>query len=265
MKKTLLEMTQDILSDMSSDEVNSIDDTIESAQVAQIIRSTYDSMIDSRNWPHLRRSIRFQGSGDTSLPTHVTIQDTVKEVLFIKYNCIKDGETRKVYREIKWVDPDNFLRILNKRDNDQDNVDVISDPGGIELLIKNDVAPTYYTSFNDSIVVMDSYDAAVDATIQTSKIQGYAYVSPTWTHTNNFTPDLPEEAFSKLLEEAKSTCMFRLKQVQDLKAEQNSRRQDVWLSRKAFRVNGGIKYPDYGRRSIYKQSSPYFDKNNVGE
>ncbi len=45
MKYTLLEIVQEILSDMDSDEVNSIDDTTESEQVATIVKSTYLSMM----------------------------------------------------------------------------------------------------------------------------------------------------------------------------------------------------------------------------
>ena len=55
MKMNLLEITQDILNDMDGDEVNSIDDTFESAQIAQIIKSTYYAIISNRNWPHTRR------------------------------------------------------------------------------------------------------------------------------------------------------------------------------------------------------------------
>jgi hypothetical protein len=39
-KMTLLEIVQDILSDMDSDEVNSINDSVESLQLAQMIKST---------------------------------------------------------------------------------------------------------------------------------------------------------------------------------------------------------------------------------
>ena len=39
MKRTLLEMTQDILSAIDADEVNSIDDTVEATQVATIIKN----------------------------------------------------------------------------------------------------------------------------------------------------------------------------------------------------------------------------------
>jgi hypothetical protein len=83
-KKTLLELVQDILSDMDGDEVNSIDDTIESAQVAQIIRATYEAMMSSRNWPHQRRLLTLVPSGDNTLPTHVTMQEEIKEMIGVK-------------------------------------------------------------------------------------------------------------------------------------------------------------------------------------
>ncbi|MDT1790558.1 hypothetical protein, partial [Salmonella enterica] len=79
-------------------------------------------------------------------------------------------------------------------------------------------------------------------------------VMPTWSQTDSFVPDLPEEAFISLLEEAKSKAALKLKQEADQKAEQESIRQRNWLSRKAWKVNGGIKYPDYGRgRSIRRR------------
>lgn len=69
---------------------------------------------------------------------------------------------------------------------------------------------------------------------------------PTWTHLDDAVPDLPDEAFTLLKEEAKSRAMLRLKQVADQKSEQEARRQNQWLSRKQWRVNGGVKYPNYG-------------------
>lgn len=262
MKMTLLEMVQDILNDMDSDPVNSIDDTFESSQVAQIIKSTYFAMMNSRDWPHLRRTIQLVASGTVARPTHVTLQDGIKEIVFVKYDCVKDGETKKRYMDMKYLNPDEFLVVLNRRNSDESNVDVITDPGGIELLIVNDKAPQYYTSFNDSVIVFDSYDNAVDSTIQSSKIQAYAYVVPTWSPSDDFIPDLPMEGFPALLEESKSRAMFKLKQVQDSKAEQESRRQSIWLSRKSYRVNGGIQYPNYGRKRKYADHSPYIDKDN---
>lgn len=247
MKMSLIEMVQDILSDMDSDEVNSFDDTAEAAQVAQIVKSTYFAMMSNRNWPHLRRAIQITPSGDGALPTHMIVQEAIKELCFINYNKVKVGETRKVYQPIKYLYPDDFLRVTNKRNNDNADIDVILDPTGVELLVKNNTAPTYYTSFDDSTLVFDSYDNLVDSTLQESKVQAQAYLMPTWRHVDDAIPNLPDEAFTALLEESKSRAMLKLKQVQDVKAEQEATRQQRWLSRKARKVEGGVRYPDYGR------------------
>ncbi|MDB4302076.1 hypothetical protein N9924_00775 [bacterium] len=261
-KKTLLEIVQDILNDMDSDEVNSIDDTFESQQVAQIVSSTFQAMISNRNWPHLRKLVQVAPSGDSSLPTHMTVQDNIKEMLFLNYNTVKLGETRKRYKRMKWVEPDDFLRISNQRNNDSANVDVIVDPTGVELLVLNDREPTHYTSFDDETLVFDAYDSAVDSTLQQVKVQAQAYVTPSFVLTDSHIPDLPEEAFTALIEEAKAKAFFKLKQMQDVKAEQEAGRQQRWLSRKAWRVNGGIIYPNYGR-ATRKTRNSVFDKDNV--
>lgn len=262
MKMTLLDIVIDIMSDMDSDVVNSIDDTDESRQVAQIIKSTYYAMMSNRNWPHLKRAVQINSSGDPSLPTHMTLQDEVTELTFINYNKVKTGETRKRYTPMRWLYPDEFLRKINALNNDADNIDVIIDPTGVELNIYNDRGPTHYTSFDDETLVFNSYDSDVEVTLQSSKVQAQAYMAPMWAHLDAFIPDLPDEAFTALLEEAKSKCMFKLKQTKDVKAEQEASRQQRWLSRKAWRVNGGVRYPNYGRKSI-KASNQDFDKYNV--
>lgn len=258
MKMSLLEIVQDILNDMDGDEVNSIDDTQESAQVAQIVKSTYFALISNRNWPHLKKGISLEAPGTVATPTHMKLSDNVKELSFINYNKAKLGDTRKKYQSVNWVEPDDFLRATNRRNSDEANIDIITDPSGIELLIRNDQAPTYYTSFNDTHVVFDSYDIAVDDTLQESKVQAQGYVNPIWLSQDSFIPDLPEEAFTLLLEEAKSRASLKLKQTQDVKAEQEAGRQNRWLSRKSWRVEGGIQYPDYGRKGGKTHRDPTF-------
>lgn len=257
MKMTLIEIVQDILSDMDSDEVNTIDDTVEAAQVAQIVKSTYYAMMSNRNWPHLRKTVQIEPSGTSALPTHMNVQEAIKELCFLNYNKAKADETRKVYRPVKYLYPDDFLRVSNKRNSDNADIDIITDPTGVELLILNTAAPTYYTSFDDKALVFDSYDHLVDSTLQQSKVQAQAYILPEWSHVDDFIPDLPDEAFTALLEESKSRAMLKLKQVQDVKAEQEAGRQNRWLARKARRVNGGIRTPNYGRKRNNARDSTF--------
>lgn len=247
-KLTLLDMVQDILSDMDSDEVNSIDDTPDSLQVAGIIKSSFYDIIDSKDsWPHLRTLMFLDASGDTDKPTHMKLPQTVKALEIVKYNKVKSGETQAKFRDIAYLYPDEFLHIVNTYNNDNDNVDLVTDFSGTTFPIKNDQAPIYWTSFDDEWLVFNSYDSAVDSTLQQSKTQCVAYRSPAWEVSDGFTPDLPDEAFSRLLAEAKAACFARLKQLTDNKSEQQAIRQRNAMSRKSWRAAGGIRMPNYGR------------------
>lgn len=244
MRKTLLEIVQDILNDMDGDQVNSINDTVESQQVAQIVRSCYEERIANRNWPHLKKLIQLDHAGELSKPNYLKAPDNLKELEELQYDV---GEGKKQYRRITYKEPSEFLMFVNMRDSSNPNVLTVQDYTGAELLIANDKAPTYYTSFDDKHLVFDSYDANEDDTLKKAKTQCIAYIFPEWTHTDDFIPDLPTEAFPMLVEEAKSASFFALKQMINDKAEQKAGRQSRWLARKAWSVKGGIIYPNYGR------------------
>lgn len=248
-KMTLLEIVQDISNDISSDFVNSIDDTEESQMIAQIVKSTFFAMMSNRNWPHLKRTVSLSAYGDSSYPVHMRVDENIKELLFVNYDKRKTGETQKRYAEVKYLEPDAFLFKTNQNNSDSSSVDTLLDPSGITILVRNDTAPSYYTSFDDNVLVFDSYDSLVDTTLQSSKFQTQAYIFPSWTHSDDAVPDLPAEAFTALLEEAKSRASLKLTSEADQKAEQEAGRQNRWLARKAYQVEGGIKYPNYGRTS----------------
>jgi len=249
MKQTLLEIVQDILSDMDSDEVNSIFDTVESEQVAAIVKRSYINLISTRNWPHLSKLLQFSPVTDYTRPTLLAMPSGIKELEFLKYDVRKVGETKRAYKDLTYLEPIEFLNKLNQRDSDNDDVLIIQSAvsGGVELLIDKSKKPEYWTSFNDTDVVFDSYDSEVDSIIQNSKVQAKAYMTPTWVMDDDHTPNLPAEAFSNLVEEAKSTAFLVIKQQANQKAEANAQRQARWLSRKARVAAGGIRITQYGR------------------
>lgn len=248
MKQTLLEITQDIMSDLDTDEVDSIFDTVESEQVASIIKRAYINLISTRNWPHLSRLIQLNPPSDSTKPTHVSLPSNIKELEFIKYDVRKASSTKRDYKDIKYLEPFEFLSKLNVRDSDDEDILIVDNGGGVELLISKANRPHYWTSFNDSDIVFDSYDESVDSTIQNSKVQAKAYMTPVWEMEDDFIPDLPPEAFSNLVEEAKSTAFLVIKQMSNAKAEANAQRQARWLARKSWSAKGGVKYTTYGRR-----------------
>jgi len=246
-KQTLLDITQSILNDMDSDEVNSISDTVESEQVAQIVKDTFYEIIESRTWPHLDKLIQLSPQGSTR-PTHMDTTSTWNSVAWIKYNQRTSTDTKDKYIDITYMSPKDFTDYLDARDSSATDVTSVSDPSGITLLILNDKAPTFWTTFDDEVLIFDSYDKVVDTNLQASKTQVFGSVSPSWVHTDTAIPDLPAKAFSYLLSESKSTAFNALRQVGNSKEEQRSRRQRIRLSREKWVVNGGMQFPDYGRR-----------------
>lgn len=247
MKQTLLDLVQDILSDIDGDEVNSIFDTEESEQVARQVRAAYRGIVSGTTWPHTRRIVSLIPRSNSSLPTHMSVRENFKELISVRYDKSELGDSRKDYKEVKFLDPDQFLVKLNLRDNSDEDVETVVDDSGIELFILNNKAPEYFTSFNDEDLVFDSYDSEVDSTLRESKLQVQAYIIPEFSLLDTYTPDLPADAFSLLYEESVSRCQLKLRQFQDAKSESESTIQSRRMSRKNWTVSGGVKYPNYGR------------------
>lgn len=265
-KMTLLEIVQDILNDADSDPVNSINDTLEGLQVAQVVKTSYFEMIANRNWPHLRRSVQLVDVLDPDRPTHLRLPEGTKELVLFNYNKRQESDIdRDRYDSLKYQEPEEFLRLSNRRNTNEDTVRTATDFGGISFHYRNDIQPTYFTSFDDDYVVLDSYQGDLETTLHANQTQCIIYFDPTWIHDDSAIPDLPSEAFPALLEEAKATAFIVLKQQANNKAEQKSKRQQRWLSRKSWRVSGGVKYPDFGRKRRFTSSlrSTLIDKDGT--
>jgi len=84
-QQTLLEMTQDILAALSSDEVNSISDTVESLQVATIIKNKYYDILTRGGLPETKQLFQLTPSTDPSKPVLMFVPDGVGDIDWIKY------------------------------------------------------------------------------------------------------------------------------------------------------------------------------------
>lgn len=263
MKMSLLDMIQDIMSDMNSDDVNSVADTPESLQVAQIIKSVYYEMISRREeWPHLRKMAVLSGLADASYPNYLKLPENVSRMDYLWYDVRKDGETRSRFTKLTYMSPERFLENANRLNLDRADVVEITGFDGIKYNIQNDKAPQYWTSFDDEYIILDSYNSVVEATVQGSKSQAQVYTIPAWTMTDNFVPDFPSEVFPGFLAEAKSACFLRITQQADEKSEQQAVRQARAMSQRNWRAYGGNNRANYGRRGAKGRvrDNPYFDK-----
>lgn len=249
MKMTLLEMVQNILSDMDSEEINSISDSNEAEQVVQVIKASYFNMIASRFIPELSQILKLTSLSQSARPTHFQFPTRVKNVEFLDYNISKVVGGVK-YERMKYISPDEFFSVSDGRDSEASNVVKVLDvEADSTLLIRNDVHPSYYTSFDDEHVVFDSFDSSVDSTLLASKTRGYGVKYPTFdTTSDGFVPDIDDTMFPFLLAESKSTAMSLFKSGSDPKIEQAARRQKNYVQNDMYKVNAGKPKNNYGRR-----------------
>jgi hypothetical protein len=247
MKLTLLEMVQDILNDIDGDLVNSIGDTEESLQVAQIVKTSFAEMATLRDLPSLRKFRGLENLSDATKPNYMKVPDNTSRVDFIAYNTRKEDEENDNFQEVHYLYPDEFVQKCNGRDPTDDRVDVITDLNGSRLNIYNDRSPRYWTSFDDTHLVFDAWPSDYTSTLVEENSQAILYMLPEWTMDDDFIPPVPAELFPLYLAEAKSAASYKLRQVADQKAEQQSKRQQRMASQRGWRSQGGIRYPNYGR------------------
>lgn len=242
MKMTLLDMVQSILSDMDSEGVNSISDTVESEQVARIVRDCYHNMIATRMIPEHHELIKLTPASDSEFPTHFQYGTNVKQITNVWYQ-----DDQGYYREVNWVEPMDFLSMTDTSNGD-DVVVVKDKSGGTNLRIRNDQNPDFYTSFDDNWIVMNSYNATEDTTLKASKVRAYGVVYPVFSLIDEYTPDIDATMFPYLLAESKSTAMSLLKGQSDMKIEQAARRQKAYVQNDMYRTQKEPQRPKYGRR-----------------
>lgn len=257
-KQTLLQLTQDILSSLDSDQVNSISDTVESLQVANLVKNKYYDIISRGNLPAQKVLLQLTASTDPDRPTLMYVPAGVTDIEWIKYfdsnpddsqeqsqfgayshgvnedlvsSTDPSGITLPGYKYVTILGIDQFLDMINRFNNTDSNVVSYSfQEGGVNftLYFKDDIQPKYCTVIENTYILFDSYDSGFDTTLQESKTMVYGTKVTPFVMEDSFIPDIDDEQFSLLLNEVKSLAFYELKQMPHPKADQEIRRQ--WSS-----------------------------------
>lgn len=235
MSKTLLQLTQDILSAMEDDEVNSIADTVSSAQVALVVQNVFDEMVADMEIPSHNKLIELESLSDVDRPNYLKLPDNIKKVHWIKYNN----------DDVKYMEPEEFVTYVYNRD---EGVEVI-DHGGVTLKILSSKDPDYWTSFDDQYLVFDSFNIDNGSTLIANRSAAWVARIPTLEMADDAIPDLPKALEPTLLSSAKARCFVNFKQVANREEEKAARSGKVRNLNNQFR-KGNRKYnstPNYGK------------------
>lgn len=252
---TLLDYTQTILSAMDSETVNSYSDTVESVQVANVIRTVYNDLQSRLDLPEHYTLFELTASTDSDQPVLMTRPSDVITIEWVQYDKVVDGETDPAYADVPFLELSEFLRrmnSLNVSDTEVETFDLTQGTDTITFIYRNDRAPSCFTTFDDRTLIFDSYDSAVDSTLQKTKTRCYGKKDQTFTMNDSFVPFLDRDLSTLLLNEAKVLAFAELKQDRHDVARQ-------WATRgwtKVQKSQRGINHeqteldraPNYGRR-----------------
>jgi hypothetical protein len=251
-KPTLLELVQDILSDIDGDEVNDISDTIEATQVANVIRNTYRSIVEEFDLSAIEVAFQLEASGTSTRPTHMTIPSSIFDVKSIRYDVRTAVADPPRYVEIPYATKAEFLDRTSNNDSDDATYQDVTDPeSGFVLSIRNNQAPSMWTTLDGGdTLIFDSFNSAVDSTLQTAKTQCLGSKRNDLTLASTSTIDLPETMQQLVYNEAREMCMELYKDGAPRKVNEASRRSKMKAKERQNKIDlpRSINLPDYGRK-----------------
>lgn len=255
MKYSLLEMVQDVMSSMDSDEVNSITDTTESMQVARLVRACYFDIVRS-NLPEFTTIYQLNASTDVTKPVMMSLPSDVHSLMTLKYDKATVDHPDQDFTILTPLTNEDFFNMSHMLSLSEDNVASMEYINGIDtfnFLYRTDKHPDYYTIVNDNIFFFDSFDSTIDNTLQKSKSFAIGEKESTFSLTDNYIIDLDEAQHIWLLNEVKTLAFIEMKQSQHPLAERTARRHRIKAQKDKHPYNDWKLYyntqlPDYSRR-----------------
>lgn len=242
MKMTLLEMVQNILSALDSDEVNTIADTVESSQIVEIIRETYFEQFNNILLPNNKTLLQLDGISNVASPNYMKFNADVSNIDWVRYRNYQNSDKME---EVCYLTPAEFMEIVLGYTASTDNVFLTTDPlSGVTYYVKSNKKPSYYTSFDNNYIAFDSFDLASETTLHSSNCVAFGTKVQEFLIEDGFIPNLPDSLFPLLLAEAKATAFVNQKQISSSKEEQRARRQRIRMQ------NDQFKSKDQQRRHI---------------
>lgn len=246
-------MTQRILEALESDEVDSIADSEEAYTVANIIKECYFEIVGRLDLPEKEDMFQLEASGDNTKPAVMYLPEFAIDIKRLRYN--NDTTSSPTWYDVQFIPFDDYLEMMGSYDIDATNV------GSMELTnsqsqtftfkFRNDLVPTYYTTFNDRTILFDAYDSGSNATLVGAKTLANGTIVPTFSMLDDYTPDIDPRQFQLLLQAAKAQAFVEIKQVENPVAGKKERRNEILAQRNKNAIDrrtGSQTYRKYGRK-----------------
>ena len=250
-KRTILQLVQQLGEAIGSDEIDTLDETIEASEIATILEQTVSEVISRKRWEFIKDRVRqldARAIGQTQLNTLVIPSDVTR------INCLRYRDTNNLnvttFLDVLYLQPCEFIEFVQARDSSDTNITAFANADGVLINALTDNTPTRWTSFDEETITFDAFDASlgvgnliVDSVIIADIVPVIDFTDPTATLK------VPERMETLIYNEALSTCAIRLRQTVDPKAERVARRQHISLRENEHITNKETQERTYGRRS----------------
>ena len=247
-KITMLGFVQQIAEAIESDEIDTLDETLEASAIMTILEQTYSEVLDRRDWEFIRdRVVQLdeRDAADVLQINQLRIPPNVTAIQCLRY-LSKEGK----YTDLTYMQPCDFIAHLHGRNQSDDTITTVINDDGVPMFIHNHIAPTRYTSFDEESIAFDAFETVrgVGNQIADTVIVGNVKPVPDFTNPAAFLP-IPERMFSLILNEAIATANYRLRQTQDPRSERLARRQNIKMRELEPKTQRDNQEVHYGRRT----------------
>ena len=254
MRYTLLEIVQQILAAMDSDEVDSISDTTESDQVALLVKGVYYDLASELDIPSHHTMFELDETS-SSTPIVMTVPTDVVEIEQLDYDISASTDATSDYATIPYVDLSEFLARANSLGGETlatgvATIDITLNGETFPIIHTTDTEPTYYTTPDDYTILFNSYDSAEETYLRKTKTRCLGEVYPTFTLSDSFAPDFNPQQFSLFINRCKVRAFAELKQAANIEAASEARNQKIRSQRSkriTQKLNEVYNVPRYGR------------------
>lgn len=231
-KPTLLDIVQGILSDADGDNVNSLSDTVESIQCAQVVIDSFDHIVDTFDIKHHTKTVQLDATSVTT-PAQMTRPAGLHSIQWIKYDIRELIGDPPKFDYVTYMSQERFLELVHARSSAASNTQAMILDSGHNIYILNDQSPTNWTVMDGyDNIVFDSYDALIETNLQTNRSLAYGDIKPTLSLADGSIPDLSDELFSTLKNDARAFYFDVFKDGVTKKVDERDRRSTVRAQRK---------------------------------
>lgn len=245
-KRTILKLVQDLGEGINTDEIDSLAETEEVVRIVNILKQSVQEILDRKTWEFMKDKVRqLDDRVDATQLNTLLIPD---DVVLIK--CLRYKDDNGKFYDVQYLQACDFIEKLQARTSTQADIDIITNSDGVELLVKNDIVPQYWTSFDEETITFDAYNLATGSGNLIADSVIIADVMPVTDFTDpTAVLNMPERMETLVFNEALVTCNYRIRQTRDPRADRVARRQGISLRENEHKTNKDKKVRRYGRQT----------------